>query len=128
MLTCESLSLKLPWSIGGNISIRLELVLQELPETTVKLSGFSRRAFGFCIRTRGGRSFICSQICFKQTVKCRNGAWYRKGRNELWYERKWIWPQTRSIRYLVSGTILIGAAGAPMGNLAHRWMTSEVYS
>ena len=27
-----------------------------------------------------------------------------------------------------SGTILIGAAGAPMGNLAHRWVTSEVYS
>ena len=28
----------------------------------------------------------------------------------------------------VSGTILIGAAGAPMGNLAHQWVTSEVCS
>ena len=28
----------------------------------------------------------------------------------------------------VSGTILIGAAGAPIGNLAHRWVTSEVCS
>ena len=27
-----------------------------------------------------------------------------------------------------SGTILIGAAGAPMGKLAHRWVTSEVSS
>ena len=27
-----------------------------------------------------------------------------------------------------SGTVLIGAAGAPMGNLAHRWVTSEVCS
>ena len=27
-----------------------------------------------------------------------------------------------------SGTILIGAAGAPMGNLADRWVTSEVCS
>ena len=28
----------------------------------------------------------------------------------------------------VRGTILIGAAGTPMGNLAHRWGTSEVCS
>ena len=27
-----------------------------------------------------------------------------------------------------SGIILIGAAGAPMGNLAHRWVTFEVCS
>ena len=27
-----------------------------------------------------------------------------------------------------SGTILFGAAGAPMGNLEHRWLTSEVCS
>ena len=27
-----------------------------------------------------------------------------------------------------SGTILIGAAGAPMGKLAHQWVTSEVCS
>ena len=40
MLSCERLTFSSPKSIGGNMSIRMALVLQELPETMAKLCGF----------------------------------------------------------------------------------------
>ena len=46
-------------------------------------------------------------------------------RIELWYDRKWIWPQTRPFGTSGGSIILIGAAGAPTGN----WpLSSEVCS
>ena len=127
MLTCENLSLSLPWSIGGNMSIWLALVLQELPETTAKLCGFSLRAFRFCIRTRGGRSSVLRSASTRlwsgemepDRGKCETNSGTRGRGSDLRHG-----PFGTS----GSGIILICAAGAPIGKLVHRWLTSEVCS
>ena len=125
MLTCESLTLSLPCSIGGNMSIWLALVLQELPETTAKLCGFSRRAFSFCIRTRGCRSSVLRSA----STRLWSGEMEPgRGKGETNSGTRGSGPGRRHGPFATSGSsnILIGAAGAPIGNLAHRWVTSEV--
>ena len=127
MLTCESLPLTLPRSIGGNMSIWLALVLQELPETTAKLCGFSRRAFDFRIRTRGGRSSVNRSASTRLWSGEKEPG---RGKDDTNSGTRGSGSGLRHGPFGTSGsaTILIGAGGAPMGNLAHRWLTSEVCS
>ena len=127
MLTSECLPLSLPWSIRGNMSIWPALVLQELPETTVKLCGFSPRAFGFCIRIRRGRSSVlrsASTRLWSGEIEPGRG----KGEKNSGTRESGSGLRHGPFGTSGSGVILIGAAGAPMGKMAHRWVTSEVCS
>ena len=99
----------------------MALVQQELPETTTKLCGFSRRAFDFCICTRGGRSSVLRSASTRRTCKMEPG----RGKGET---NSGTRGSVFGLIHLGKCTILIGAAGAPMGNLAHQCVTFEVCS
>ena len=122
MLYCDSLYLSLPWSIGGKMSIWLALVLQELPETTAKFCDFS----AFCIRTREGRSSALrsASTSWSGEMKPCSG----KGATNSGTIGSGSGIRHSPFGTSGSGTILIGAAGAPMGNLADQWLTSGEYS
>ena len=98
-------------------------MLQELPETTAILCGFPPRAFGFCIRnTPRGVVHLLSDRLQPDYEVAKGSLVEERAKRTLVREEVDLAADSGS------GTSLIGAAGAPMENLAHRWVTYEVCS
>ena len=112
-VTCSSSQLKL----------KCQSVLQKQPETTAKLCVFFPRASGFWIRTRRSQWSVLGSASTRWIGNMDPG----RGKCESNSGMIWSGSGLRHGPFGTSGgsTILIGAAGAPMGN----WpLCSEVCS